>query len=55
MKHGAHLGLALDGDADRLIVVDEKGQVVDGDAIMAICTGELVRPGRLRRRRWSPR
>ncbi len=42
VKHGAHLGLALDGDADRLIVVDEKGKVVDGDAIMAICTGELV-------------
>jgi phosphoglucosamine mutase len=42
LKHKAHAGLALDGDADRLIVVDEKGQVVDGDAIMAICTGELV-------------
>lgn len=42
LKHGAHVGIALDGDADRLIVVDEKGQVVDGDAIMAICTGELV-------------
>ncbi|MFL5350024.1 MAG: phosphoglucosamine mutase [Hyalangium sp.] len=42
VEHGAHLGLALDGDADRLIVVDEKGKVVDGDAIMAICTGELV-------------
>jgi phosphoglucosamine mutase len=42
LKHRAHLGLALDGDADRLIVVDEKGQLVDGDAIMAICTGELV-------------
>jgi len=42
VKHGAHIGIALDGDADRLIVVDEKGKVVDGDAIMAICTGELV-------------
>jgi phosphoglucosamine mutase len=42
VKHGAHVGIALDGDADRLIVVDEKGRVVDGDAIMAICTGELV-------------
>ena len=42
LKHGANLGIALDGDADRLIVVDEKGKVVDGDAIMAICTGELV-------------
>jgi phosphoglucosamine mutase len=42
VKHGAHVGIALDGDADRLIVVDEKGKVVDGDATMAICTGELV-------------
>ncbi|MFZ5439245.1 MAG: phosphoglucosamine mutase [Myxococcota bacterium] len=42
LKHKAHLGIALDGDADRLIVVDEQGKVVDGDAIMAICTGELV-------------
>jgi phosphoglucosamine mutase len=42
VKTGAHIGIALDGDADRLIVVDEKGRVVDGDAIMAICTGELV-------------
>lgn len=42
LKHGAQLGLALDGDADRLIVVDEKGKVVDGDAIMAVCTSELV-------------
>lgn len=42
VKNRAHLGIALDGDADRLIVVDEKGKIVDGDAIMAICTGELV-------------
>jgi phosphoglucosamine mutase len=41
VKSGAQVGLALDGDADRLIVVDESGRVVDGDAIMAICTGEL--------------
>jgi phosphoglucosamine mutase len=33
---GAHLGLALDGDADRLIVVDEKGSIVDGDQLMAL-------------------
>ena len=42
LKHRANVGIALDGDADRVIVVDERGQVVDGDAIMAICTGELV-------------
>ena len=42
-KTGAHLGIALDGDADRLIVSDEKGQVVDGDAVMAICGLDLIR------------
>lgn len=41
VRHGAHLGIALDGDADRVIVVDEKGHTVDGDAIMAICAREL--------------
>ncbi|HSP79075.1 MAG TPA: phosphoglucosamine mutase [Myxococcaceae bacterium] len=50
VKHGAQLGIALDGDADRLIVVDEKGKVVDGDAIMAICTGELVARRELRKK-----
>jgi len=39
----ADLGISLDGDADRLIVVDQKGQILDGDRIMAICAGELVR------------
>lgn len=42
LKHGAHLGIALDGDADRVIVCDEKGKIVDGDAIMAICARELA-------------
>ena len=49
LKHHANLGLALDGDADRVIVVDEKGKVVDGDAMMAICTGELVEQGALKK------
>jgi phosphoglucosamine mutase len=35
-RHKAHLGLALDGDADRVILADEQGRVVDGDAIMAL-------------------
>jgi phosphoglucosamine mutase len=36
VAHGADLGIALDGDADRLIVADEKGQVLDGDQLMAM-------------------
>ncbi len=37
----AHVGIALDGDADRLIAVDERGDVVDGDHIIAICATDL--------------
>ena len=44
---GADIGIALDGDADRLIVVDEKGQTVDGDQIMALIGGQLADQGRL--------
>lgn len=36
VESGAHIGIALDGDADRLIVVDEKGHMVDGDQLMAL-------------------
>jgi phosphoglucosamine mutase len=43
LKTGADLGIALDGDADRLIVADEKGRVVDGDAVMAVCGLDLLR------------
>ncbi|MFL5263048.1 MAG: phosphoglucosamine mutase [Anaeromyxobacteraceae bacterium] len=42
-KNGAQLGIALDGDADRVIVADEKGQIVDGDAVMAIVGRDLIR------------
>jgi len=42
-KHRAQLGLALDGDADRVILADEQGRVVDGDAIMAILGRDLIR------------
>ena len=45
---GADIGIALDGDADRLIVVDEKGQTVDGDQIMALIGSQLARRGALR-------
>ena len=43
LKTGANLGIALDGDADRLIVADEKGRVVDGDAVLAVCGLDLLR------------
>lgn len=43
----AHLGIALDGDADRVIIVDENGQVVDGDAIMALCGRRLIAENKL--------
>lgn len=45
---GADIGIALDGDADRLIVVDEKGQIVDGDQIMALIGSSWARAGTLR-------
>jgi phosphoglucosamine mutase len=44
----ADIGIALDGDADRLIVVDEKGQTVDGDQIMALIGGRMHELGALR-------
>jgi len=43
----ADIGLALDGDADRLLVVDEKGRLLDGDQIMAICADDLMKKGKL--------
>ena len=45
VKRGAAVGIALDGDADRVIVVDEKGQIVDGDQVMAMCAREHDRRG----------
>jgi len=46
-EHRADLGIALDGDADRVIFVDEFGNEVDGDHIMAICATHLLRQNRL--------
>ena len=45
---GADIGLALDGDADRLIIVDERGRVIDGDQIMALIALNMQQSGRLR-------
>lgn len=44
----ADLGLAFDGDADRMLAVDEKGNMLDGDVIMAICGNFLMKQGRLK-------
>ncbi|MBP7517864.1 MAG: phosphoglucosamine mutase [Desulfobulbus sp.] len=47
---GADIGLALDGDGDRLIVCDEHGRIVDGDHIMAICASELLHRRKLKKK-----
>ena len=44
----AHIGIALDGDADRLIVIDEKGREVDGDQIMALIACRMAERGDLK-------
>ncbi len=44
---GADLGVAFDGDADRVLAVDERGRLVDGDQIMAMCAVDLHARGRL--------
>ncbi len=45
---GANAGFALDGDADRVILADEHGEVLDGDQIMAICASHFLERGTLR-------
>ncbi|MGA2448639.1 MAG: phosphoglucosamine mutase [Polyangiaceae bacterium] len=50
LKRGAAMGIALDGDADRVILIDDKGRVVDGDKILAICAGSMVQSNRLRKK-----
>ncbi len=45
---GADIGLAFDGDADRLMAVDERGQIINGDQVMCICANHLKQQGRLR-------
>ena len=47
VEHGADIGLALDGDADRLLVSDEHGMLVDGDQILALIARAFLRSGRL--------
>jgi phosphoglucosamine mutase len=47
VEEQAHIGIALDGDADRVIIVDEKGQIVDGDQLMALIALSWARRGML--------
>ena len=49
-EYRADLGIALDGDADRVIFVDEKGVEVDGDHIMALCGTEMIKTGQLKKK-----
>ncbi len=50
LETGADLGVALDGDGDRVILIDEKGKILDGDQLMAICSQDFIEkeilPGR---------
>ena len=48
LQHGASLGVALDGDADRLVLVDEQGRVIDGDQVLATIAQHWRADGRLR-------
>ena len=45
---GCDIGLALDGDADRMLAVDETGELIDGDQIMAVCAREMMRKNSLK-------
>jgi phosphoglucosamine mutase len=49
VRREAQIGIALDGDADRVIVIDERGRIVDGDTVMALCAARMKKDGELRR------
>ncbi len=49
VRNHADIGIALDGDADRVIISDEKGQIVDGDKILAMCGLDMHRTGTLKK------
>jgi len=46
-EHGFDLGAALDGDGDRVLLVDSKGRLIDGDAVLLVCARRLKKEGRL--------
>ncbi len=50
LRRRAHLGVALDGDADRVVLVDELGRAVQGDALMALCARRMLERGALAKR-----
>lgn len=47
LENGADFGIAHDGDADRCLCVDEKGQVIDGDHILVMCAMDMMKEGKL--------
>ncbi len=47
LEENINLGLAFDGDADRILAIDEKGAVVNGDQIMVICANAFIKEGNL--------
>ncbi len=49
VEYRADIGISLDGDADRVILADENGEIVDGDHIMAICALEMKKRGQLKK------
>jgi phosphoglucosamine mutase len=48
LEHGADIGIALDGDADRVILADEHGEIIDGDQILALIARDMAVSGRLK-------
>ena len=48
VMHGAHVGICLDGDADRVMILDEAGAVADGDQLMALLAARWGAEGRLK-------
>ncbi|MDD2705588.1 MAG: phosphoglucosamine mutase [Acidocella sp.] len=47
LKHGADIGIALDGDADRVILADERGEIIDGDQILGLIARDMHETGKL--------
>src|SRR5204863_2415083 len=48
VERGCRLGVAFDGDGDRAIFVDHRGEIINGDAVLLMCTTQMKREGRLK-------